>query len=134
MTPALPELFEALEATWPAGAVVRQGSWCLRDGEGGGKRVSAATATGPVSEGEIAQAEAGMQAKGQKPLFMIRQGDAALDAQLEAVGYRVVDPTDILVCPVCRLTDVPTATGHGIHDLGTAGDHARNLGCRRHRS
>ncbi len=107
MTPALPELFEALEATWPAGAVVRQGSWCLRDGEGGGKRVSAATATGPVSEGEIAQAEAGMQAKGQKPLFMIRQADAALDAQLEAVGYRVVDPTDILVCPVCRLTVVP---------------------------
>jgi GNAT superfamily N-acetyltransferase len=107
MTPALSELFEAIEATWPAASVVRHGPLTLRDGQGGGKRVSAATAQGPVSDAEIGQAEAAMRAMGQAPLFMIRPGDAALDARLEAKGYAVLDPTDILLCPLPRLTEVP---------------------------
>jgi GNAT superfamily N-acetyltransferase len=107
MTPALPELFEALEATWPAEAVIRQGPWCLRDGQGGGKRVSAATASALVGPAEIARAAAAMRGMGQRPLFMIRADDAALDADLAALGYEMLDPTNILVCPVSRLTDVP---------------------------
>ena len=42
MTPA--ELYATLEATWPPAARRRVGPWTIRDGQGGGKRVSAATA------------------------------------------------------------------------------------------
>ena len=42
MTPAT--LQAAMDATWPAAAMHRAGPWMLRNGAGGGKRVSAATA------------------------------------------------------------------------------------------
>jgi GNAT superfamily N-acetyltransferase len=106
MTPAPSQLFEAIEATWPAAEVIPEGVWLLRDGKGGGKRVSAATAMGPVSDADIAEAEAAMARLGQRPLFRVREGEAALDALLAARGYGVLDPTDVLVLPVARLTDV----------------------------
>jgi N-acetylglutamate synthase len=44
-----------LEATWPPAARHRAGPWVLRDGAGGGKRVSAATAEGPVTAADLAR-------------------------------------------------------------------------------
>lgn len=58
----------------------------LRDGAGGGKRVSAATLVGPVA-GEL------------PPLVMVRDGEDALDAVLAANGYVVVDPVVVYAGP-----------------------------------
>jgi N-acetylglutamate synthase len=94
---------DALEATWPPVARLERGPWTVRDGGGGGKRVSAATAREPVSADDIPLAETAMRALGQSPLFMIREGDAALDALLAIRGYGVLDP---VVALSARLDDI----------------------------
>jgi GNAT superfamily N-acetyltransferase len=93
-------LFQAMDDTWPAAALHRVGPWLVREGRGGGKRVSAATAEAPVTAADIPLAEAAHRDLGQVPLFLIRPGDEALDAMLEARGYRVVDPVDLRAAPV----------------------------------
>lgn len=99
-------LLEVVEATWPAAARQRLGPWTIRDGQGGGKRASAATAEGPVTEADIPAAERAMEDLDQPALFMIREGDAALDGLLAARGYAVVDPVDIFAIPLAEL-DLP---------------------------
>lgn len=105
MTPEL--LAQAMQATWPAAASHRAGPWTIRDGAGGGKRVSAATADAPWQDSDIALAEREMIAMAQPCLFLIRETDDALDAALQARGYRVVDPVSAFATPVARLTDPP---------------------------
>jgi len=100
-------LMQVCDATWPAARVWADGPWHLRDGQGGGKRVSAATAAGPVSEADIDHAEAVMRKGGVRPLFQPRAGDGPLDAALAARGYAKVDPTLLRVGPIARLTDIP---------------------------
>ncbi|XDA97842.1 GNAT family N-acetyltransferase [Sulfitobacter sp. LCG007] len=100
-------LFEAIEATWPPARSWREGAWTLRDGAGGGKRVSAASAAGEVTADQIPMAETAMRAQGIAPLFMVRDGETGLDSLLEARGYRVVDPVFIYTLPIEALTDVP---------------------------
>lgn len=98
MTPTV--LAQVMEATWPAAAITRVGSWAIRDGQGGGKRVSAATAEDDWQDGDIPQAEAAMAGFGQTALFLIREQDAALDAALQARGYRIVDPVVAYAMPL----------------------------------
>ncbi|WP_309668310.1 hypothetical protein [Tabrizicola sp.] len=86
MTPAT--LARIMEDTWPAAWVWPCGPFSLRDGAGGGKRVSAASCDGVWSDGDLAAAEAEMAV----PLFLIRAGDSALDLALAARGDRIVDP------------------------------------------
>ena len=100
-------LFAAIDATWPPARQFDEAGWTFREGQGGGKRVSAATALGPVTEAQIMQAEDCMKSFGQSPLFMLRDKDAALDDLLGRRGYVVVDPVQILSAPVEALTDVP---------------------------
>lgn len=107
MTPSAQQLYAVCEATWPPMRRFQHGNWTLRDGAGGGKRVSAATAEGRVQDEDIADAEGAMEEIGQKPLFMIREGEAALDALLEARGYQVIDPVTLYILPIEKLTDVP---------------------------
>jgi N-acetylglutamate synthase len=90
----LTRLFEALLATWPPAENRRQDGWTLRRGEGGGNRVSAATLDGATDD--IAAAEAAMRAWGQRPTFMIRPWDEALDRRLDGLGYLVEAPTLIV--------------------------------------
>lgn len=99
-------LFDAIEATWPAANLRHVDPWLIRDGKGGGKRVSAASAIEEVSSADVDLAEQEMRALDQQPLFMIRDKDAALDALLEARGYRLVDPVTVLVAPIETLTDI----------------------------
>jgi len=99
--------YEAGDRTWPAARRVDLGSWTLREGQGGGKRVSAATANGTVTDADIPAAEAAMREMGQRPLFMLREGETALDDLLAARGYSVLDPTTVLSMPLHNLTDVP---------------------------
>jgi N-acetylglutamate synthase len=103
---AADRLFAALEATWPAAARFDCGPFVIREGAGGGKRVSAATAAGPVTASDIVQAEAAMRALGQVPVFMVRGGEGSLDALLAASGHALADPTLILGAPLAAL-DLP---------------------------
>lgn len=100
-------LYQAIEATWPPASTQKVGPWTIRDGQRGGKRVSAATADGPVHAGDLPAAEDAMRALGQDPLFMIRAGDDALDALLAEAGYRVIDPVQIRTIPVADLAQLP---------------------------
>lgn len=92
----LDHLSEVMEATWPPAARQACGRFSIRDGKGGGKRVSAATVEGDWTEGDLARAEAAMDA----PLFLIRAGDEALDAALAARGYHLIDPVLAYSAPV----------------------------------
>ncbi|MFW2543417.1 GNAT family N-acetyltransferase [Primorskyibacter sp. 2E107] len=105
--PSDDRLFATISATWPAAATVEAGPWLLREGRGGGKRVSAASAIGAWQEDDISAAEKAMRLMGQVPLFTLRPGDAALDAQLEARGYKAVDHTVIRAVRARDLTDQP---------------------------
>jgi len=100
-------LLDVCEGTWPPARVWRAGPWTIRDGQGGGKRVSAATAEAPFENGDISVAVDAMREIGQRPLFMIREGDEALDAALDVQGYNLIDSVNIFAAPIESLTDKP---------------------------
>lgn len=104
--PSMAQLMAAIDATWPAANKVAAGPWMLREGRGGGKRVSAATAQGDWREDDLSAAETAMRLMGQEPLFMITEDDAALDLVLDERGYHMVDPVNVRICPVEHLTDL----------------------------
>jgi GNAT superfamily N-acetyltransferase len=96
------EHFAAMAATWPPAETRRLGPWTLRRGAGAGSRVSAATLDGPF--GGLEAAEAAMRAWGQRPLVMVRPGEAALDAALAGRGYTLADPSLILAADAAALS------------------------------
>ncbi len=114
--PTAERLFAAVDGTWPAAALVEAGPWLLREGRGGGKRVSAATIRGPWLPDDVAAAESAMRLMGQDPLFMIRKGDDLLDQTLLARDYDAVDPTNIRLAPIDTLTDraLPPVTAFSV--------------------
>jgi ribosomal protein S18 acetylase RimI-like enzyme len=102
MTPAPmpPDLLaEIMEATWPPARRWPLGPFTLRDGAGGGKRVSAASCEGAFAEADLGALEAGMA----EPLVLVREGEAALDARLAARGWQVIDPVIAYAAPVAQL-------------------------------
>lgn len=101
--PTADQLFAALDATWPAAATTKVDGWLLRDGAGGGKRVSAASRLAPGAE--ISTAVEAMRAMGQRPMFQVRGEEADLDAALEVTGHRRVDPVWLYAAPVGGLID-----------------------------
>jgi GNAT superfamily N-acetyltransferase len=105
--PSAHDLYAVTEATWPPARRFDAGPWVIRDGQGGGSRVSSATAVGPVTGPDIALMEARMAALDQPPLVMIREGEADLDAALEHAGYRIVDPVVLYAAPVASLAHPP---------------------------
>lgn len=101
-------ILQAVDGTWPAAEEIKVGIWTLRQGDGGGKRVCAATTEASrVEPKEIEEAEAGMRAMGQSALFMLRPGQEELDDALAARGYAVLDPVNVYACDVGMLTDKP---------------------------
>ncbi|MCP4206720.1 MAG: GNAT family N-acetyltransferase [Shimia sp.] len=92
-------LYDVIDGTWPAAGKQNCGCFTLRDGQGGGKRVSSATLSGELSVEDIEAAEKGMTALDQQPIFQIREGDAELDAVLQGRGYEIVDPVTMYVIP-----------------------------------
>ena len=102
-------LLAALDATWPAAGLGHAGGFLIREGRGGGKRVSAATPD--RAPPDIDAACEAMRALGQTPLFMLRGADAELDAQLTARAFAVVDPVNLYLAPVATLAaEVPRVT------------------------
>lgn len=100
-------LYALVEGSWPPARAFRAGPWMVRDGQGGGKRVSAVTAAAAWTDADIPLAEAEQASLGQDALFMIRTGDDALDGALAARGYRVIDPVVAYAAPVAALADPP---------------------------
>lgn len=113
MTPET--LASVMEATWPPARVHRLGPWLLREGQGGGQRVSAATAAGPWQPDDIPQAEAAMRGFGQSPLWVLYDDDP-LDQALAARGYRRHDPVIAYAAPVSALAGLVSNP----EDLGMA--------------
>lgn len=103
-------LADVMAATWPAAKATRLGPWMIRDGKGGGQRVSAATAEGAWSDEDIPMAEEAMAQLGQGPLFLIRAQDVLLDQALQARGYRINDPVLAYAAPTAHLADPAPAT------------------------
>ncbi|MCT4371656.1 GNAT family N-acetyltransferase [Yangia mangrovi] len=107
MTPDLPRLYATLDTTWPAASTVAAGPWLLREGGGGGKRVSCITAEDGWSPDDLQAAEQAQRMMRQEPLFMIRAGETALDVALESRGYEIIDPVNLWVCKIGLLTETP---------------------------
>ena len=102
-----PRYYKVIDATWPAARMIASGPITLREGQGGGSRVSSATLEAEqASSQQISDAEQAMRDLGQDPKFMIRDGQDAFDAQLEQRGYDILDPVNIWACPASQLTKV----------------------------
>ncbi|NNE87461.1 MAG: GNAT family N-acetyltransferase [Silicimonas sp.] len=107
--PSHDQILAAVDATWPAAQYLAKGPWTLREGLGGGQRVSAASAFCDVKDADIDMAISGMRDLGQHPLFMIRPQDKELDQLLEKRGFTIKDPVTAHVAPLADLIgDVPT--------------------------
>ena len=105
MTPD--NLARLMEATWPPARAWREGAFTLRNGEGGGKRVSAASCEGDWTAQDLDRLEAAMP----DPLVLIRAGEDQLDQALAERGWRVVDPVVAYGAPVAALaTELPPLT------------------------
>lgn len=95
-----PDALTALiDATWPAQSTQVVNGWTIRIGAGGGSRVSAATATKSARIEEHLLAASAMRDISQTPLFMVREGEDALDTALDAAGYTIKDPTTFYTAP-----------------------------------
>ncbi len=97
-------LLEVCEATWPPAATSKQGAWTIREGQGGGQRVSSATENWPVTEADLPAAEAAMKALDQDLIFQIRSGQETLNEMLAHHGYDIVDPVNIYAIATSELT------------------------------
>jgi GNAT superfamily N-acetyltransferase len=84
-----PDLAAAAEATWPPRAVRHVGAFTLRDGGGGGQRVSAATA----GDGWTPAALDALLADDGPALFRVAAGQQTLDRALQDRGFVARDAT-----------------------------------------
>lgn len=94
-------LFETVTATWPPARTFEHNGWRIREGRGGGQRVSAATAL--VQSPDITAMEDAHREIRQDPLVMIRPGENALDRQLHDADYELRDSTVALMSSVRSL-------------------------------
>ncbi|MDU9003068.1 GNAT family N-acetyltransferase [Sedimentitalea todarodis] len=110
MNAPLPSWYDVIDGTWPAASYRHHGVWTLREGCGGGSRVSATTLAKPdadFTEADIDSAETAMLDMGQSRIFMIRKGETVLDQHLAQRGYALKDPVTIYVCPPAQMMDEP---------------------------
>ena len=104
-------LFEVIDATWPAASVRDLGGFRIREGRGGGSRVSAASLLGSLENADIDAAIAAQRSLGQEPTFLLRPGEDALDAALAKRGFETFDPVVILMADLAALPrEVPPVT------------------------
>ena len=103
-------LLDVLARTWPAAAEddAAAPGWRIREGAGGGKRVSAALSRGATDPAPLAEA---LRRHGRAPLVMVPDSDAPLDAALAAAGWEVVDPTVLYAGDAAALAALPMAKG-----------------------
>ena len=99
-------LLDLMDLGWPAASTQVVGPWVVREGRGGGRRVSSASVSGPGADTPEALAAAEMQHArfGQRTVFRLTPDDAAddaaADAALAARGYRVEEPSGLRTAPL----------------------------------
>lgn len=96
-----------LHATWPSAATRQLGPFTLRDGAGGGKRVSAASCAGLPDLESLAAAERDMDAATGRTLFSVTPDQPEFDRMLTDRGYLMLDPTLWLSCSIDRIAAPP---------------------------
>lgn len=103
-TPRAAQLYDVIDVTWPPETVSDTGPFRIRRAPGAGGRVNAASLRGGGDPGQAAVDMAGAAMTGTGPrLFLIRDGDDALDTRLAAMGYRIADPVTFYVAPAADL-------------------------------
>ncbi|MEO0831524.1 MAG: GNAT family N-acetyltransferase, partial [Pseudomonadota bacterium] len=95
------EVFRALVGTWPAAGVRETQGWLIRDGAGGGKRVSSALALEASADPEVLTKEMA------DPLVMVHGAQNGLDERLEQKGWSVVDPTVLYAVSIGEIAVPP---------------------------
>lgn len=88
-----------MTASWPPLAEHAVGPWTLREGPGGGHRVTCAVAAGPVTAADLAPLRQAAERLGQPPLVMVRQGEDALDATLAGAGWAMGEDVVLYLAP-----------------------------------
>jgi ribosomal protein S18 acetylase RimI-like enzyme len=94
------DLWQALEASWPAASRTAFGPFIWREGAGGGSRVSAATVQHRPNFVALDKIESKFSSANRDALFQIRDADDSFDSDLAQRGYDIVDPTVCLAAPV----------------------------------
>lgn len=114
MTPN--SFWAASEICWPPLNKKNIGPWVIREGEGGGNRVSSTTANDFFTKEDIFIAENHMQLLNQKNIFHIREKDLELDNILERLGYSLVDKTVVYGLKIAKMSSpcVPPMTAFNI--------------------
>lgn len=125
--PSPTELFHAVDATWPPLAFHSHDGWLVREGAGGGQRVSAATLLSDLESVKIAAAVEKMQSLDQDRLFMIRNSDFDLDKNLQSLGYDIVDPVVILTEQTRKLLSAPPKEKYDIRALDAPNEDAKAI-------
>lgn len=103
--PTPTEIHAVIDATWPAAQIVETGGWCVRDGAGGGGRVSSATAEDVHLD--YAAMEAAHLAFGQTARVMVREGEDELDQHLAKRDYEIADRVALMALSSADLADPP---------------------------
>ena len=114
MTPN--SFWAASETCWPPLNKKNIGPWVIREGEGGGNRVSSTTANDFFRKEDIFIAENHMQLLNQKNIFHIREKDLELDNILDRLGYSLVDKTVVYGSKIAKMSSpcVPPMTAFNI--------------------
>ncbi|MEM7241127.1 MAG: GNAT family N-acetyltransferase [Pseudomonadota bacterium] len=120
--------FEAIDQTWPAASYYQEQGWVFREGRGGGKRVSAASALDPEASVEFALGQ--FKRLKERPLFMLRKEDQGIDDKLDALGFAIVEPVDVMSSPLTMIDmdldiyahNTPTQSAQEIWAEGGIGD------------
>jgi len=106
--PTTQDLFDAMDTTWAPFATHDAGPFLLREGRGGGQRVSAASLSGDGFESfDIDKAADEMAKLGQQSLFQVRPEQNRLDEALASRGYSIVDPVTLYVAKTVELAKLP---------------------------
>ncbi|MFC4061128.1 GNAT family N-acetyltransferase [Planomonospora corallina] len=100
------EVFDRLvDQAWPALGRVESGGWTLRTADGVTKRANSVLPLGerPDLAAAVEEAERFYAGRGLPCVFSVGMGATpGLDGLLGARGYRVVDPTLVMVAPLVR--------------------------------
>lgn len=104
--PKAHRLYDVNDVTWPPVEMDDVGPFTLRRGGGGGQRVSSVSLKHDhFTDADIVSAEIALEAMGQPRLFMIRDNDQALDAELDRRGYFIKDPVTLFAGLSARLAE-----------------------------
>jgi len=116
-------LLRVINLTWPAFNEKHHLGWNIQEGAGGGKRASSAKMA-QLNLPDIEAAEYAMNQLGQDKLFMIRDGDHDLDKALEALNYRIIDPSSIYVCENRSTSSRDAASSSKLRRMGAITSYA----------